>query len=425
MKTQSLLFVKYILSSCLIASTSLVCFSQSRGVDWIHGLGGNSSSLQEVATFYQSNRPILLPSRNSYPTGDGISSMATMVQTYTGGANRIGIGHSMGGAAIRHVTLGNNIHWSGVVTMASPLRGAQIAASGYNGTNAAFINNGINRMMAGPGVGAGSAPPLYAGLGLKLDPVSGLLGEIFSQSIAGKVNDILMSSFGLTGQTATDLSPGSAYQNSKVGLSASVPKILIWGNESYPILWRTVGTYAKDNSADDDGVNKASQIANQYNLIANGEEAASWVNLPLHGFHQMRKNKWQEGKNWINTDSNTGWRQVIGATWVETVNGTYWENTCSEEYYYTYCDTQPDPAQCRSYCILTYPTAYNIYHDIPSDGVVTQESATNQGGAWQGFSQQAFGNINHGEFKRINRIQDTMNWVFDGGNNSSVFRIHN
>jgi hypothetical protein len=280
-------------------------------------------------------------------------------------------------------------------------------------------------MMAGPGVGAGSAPPLFAGLGLKLDPVAGLLGELFSQSVASKVNDLLMGSFGLTGETATDLTPGSAYQNSKVGLSASVPKIMIWGNESYPILWRTVGTFAKGDKTDDHGVTKATQVADQYNLIANGEEAASWINLPLHGFHQMRKNKWQEGKNWINTDSNTGWQQVIGATWVETIDGTYWENTCSEEYYYTYCDTQPDPAQCRSYCIVTYPTVYYIYHDIPSDGVVTQASATNQGGAWQGFSQQAFGNINHGELKKLNRIQDTMNWLFDGGNNASVFRIHN
>lgn len=64
--------------------------------------------------------------------------------------------------------------------------------------------------MAGPGVGAGSAPPIYPGLGLQLKPAS-ILGELFSKWLAGIINDKLMSKFGLTGQTASDLAPGSTY----------------------------------------------------------------------------------------------------------------------------------------------------------------------------------------------------------------------
>lgn len=153
--------------------------NQSRSVDWIHGLGGNSSSLQEVATHHKNTRPIVFSHRGDYPTQNGIEVMAILVRSYTGGTNSIGIGHSMGGAAIRHITIDNNNHWLGVVTLGSPLRGAQIAASGTNGTNAAYVDNGLNRMMAGPGVGAGSAPPLFPGLGLKIQP-SGILGELFS-----------------------------------------------------------------------------------------------------------------------------------------------------------------------------------------------------------------------------------------------------
>lgn len=327
----------------------------------------------------------------------------------------------MGGTAIRQTTLWNNTQWSGVVTLGSPLRGATIAASGVNGTNAAFVDNGMNRMMAGPGVGAGSAPPIYPGLGLQLKPAS-ILGELFSKWLAGIINDKLMSKFGLTGQTASDLAPGSTYQNDVVNQNVDFPKIFVWGNESYPVLWRLVGTYAGENTTDDEGVNIASDVANIYNTISNGEEAMSWINIGAHGFHQWRKGKWEEGQNWANTDSNVGWQTVIGAQWTETVMGTYWENTCSEEHYYNYCDQQSDPELCRSYCIITYPVAWTVYHETPSDGVVTSQSAQNQGGAWQGFPREAQ-NINHGELKRIDRVQPTMNWVLDGGNNPTVFRI--
>jgi hypothetical protein len=202
-----------------------------------------------------------------------------------------------------------------------------------------------------------------------------------------------MSKFGLTGQTATDLSPASKYQNTVAGQSVALPKILVWGNESYPILWRLVGTYAGDNTSDDQGANLASDVANIYNTIANGEEVMSWINIGAHGFHQWRKDKWEEGRNWANTDSNDGWRHVIGANWTEYIPTTYWENTCTEEHYYNFCDTQPDPEACRSYCIITYPWGYNVYHDLPSDGVVTYESATNSGGSWQDYAKEALNNL--------------------------------
>ncbi|MCE7043356.1 hypothetical protein [Dyadobacter sp. CY312] len=252
--------------------------------------------------------------------------------------------------------------------MGSPLRGAQISTSASDGTNTAFVGSGRDKMMAGPNVGSAVSPPIWPGLGLEFSFIQPL-ATLYSNSIAEWANNRLMSKFGLSGQTAEDLKPGSNYQNTRAGQTSYVPKILIWGSENYPILWKVLGTYVIGDS-ETNGVNLASDIADLYNLMVNGEEFQSWVNFPFHGFHQWRKGKWEEGRNWMNTDSNTGWQQVIGATWVETINGTYWENTCSEEYYYTYCDTQPDPAQCRSYCILTYPTVYYITMTNPAMGLL-------------------------------------------------------
>ncbi len=411
--------LKLVIAVILIAFIKPEGYTQSGGVDWIHGLGGNNVSLEDVANHYESLRPIVSPTRNSYPTGDGISVMATSVQAQTGGPNRLAISHSLGGTAVRQVTIWSHAHWKGVVTMGSPLRGAQIAASGTNGVNQGFINNGHDRMMAGPQVGAGMAPPLFPGIGLELEP-TGILGQVFSSEFAYKANKKLMDAFGLTGNTAADLNPASAYQNNIAVHSVATPKILVWGNEVYPILWRIVGTYTFLKH-EQNGIDLANKVAGLHQNIANGEEVLSWANLPLHGFHQWRKGKWLEGRDWVNTDSNTGWQNVIGATYTETVTNYYPHDRCGPEGF-AMCELSNSYAYCVDYCTEWIPYTQTIYHNEASDGVVTYKSATNNGGSWQGYHREAQ-NVNHGEFKRVDRVEPTLNWVFNGGNNTPVFRI--
>lgn len=275
-------------------------------------------------------------------------------------------------------------------------------------------------MMAGPSVGSAVSPPLFPGIGMHLVAFS-QLGDVWSSLLARKANEKLMEKFGLTGQTAIDLSPGSTYQNSKQFQSAPTPKILIWGNETYPQLWKIVGTYALSDS-EINGISAAGQVADLYNQAANGEEFQSWVNLPMHGFHQWRKERWQQGRDWMNNDSNNGWLNVIGAQYTEIVYMNHYGNTCSEEYYYYYCDSQPDPQACRASCETYYQSAYTIYHNNPNDGVVTADSQKNIGGNWQGQHLEAPG-VNHGEFKDPDRVRDALNWVFDGGYRGDIFEI--
>ncbi|WP_026629253.1 hypothetical protein [Dyadobacter alkalitolerans] len=394
----------------------------SRGVDWVHGLGGNASSLEGVDNFFFGERRIIAPNRWSYTTGTGIHNMAIDVDNRTGGGTRtgrIGIGHSLGGTAIRQVSLWGS-SWRGVVTMGSPLRGAQISTSASNGTNTSFVENGRQRMMAGPSVGSAVSPPIWPNLGLEFSFIQPL-ATLYSNTIAGWGNSLLMNSFGLTGQTATDLMPGSSYQNSTASQTSGVPKILIWGSENYPILWKIIGTYAIGDS-ETNGINLASDVASLYNAAANGEEFQSWANLPMHGFHQWRKGKWEEGRNWMNTDSNEGWRNVIGASYTEYVSWYETVVTCDSYQWQACYASSPPPGYCDDYCTDQVFHSYVVYHDLPSDGVVIAESAKNIGGSWQGYHKEAPG-INHGEFKNAGRVQPILNWVFDNGEGSNIFTI--
>lgn len=405
----------------LLLVASNLFAQQSRGVDWIHGLGGDNHSLENIDNFFYGERRITSSDRESYSTDIGVHGMAVEVDNKTeGGGTRLAIGHSLGGAAVREVSLWNAAYWVGAVTMGSPLRGAQIATSADDGTNSSFVGNGRDRMMAGPNVGSAVSPPIWPNLGLEFNFIAPI-ATLYSNTIAGWANDGLMSKFGLSGQTKTDLKPGSTYQNSRSGQASTVPKILIWGSETYPILWKIVGTYAIGDS-ETNGINLTSDVANLYNAAVNGEEFQSWANLPMHGFHQWRKGKWEEGRNWMNTDSNEGWRHVIGASYTEYVSWYETVVTCDSYQWQACYASSPPPGYCDDYCTDQVFHSYVVYHDLPSDGVVTAESQQNNGGSWQGYHKEAPG-VNHGEFKNPGRLEPILNWVFDNGEGSNIFRI--
>jgi hypothetical protein len=284
--------------------------AQSRGVDWIHGLGGDAESWAEVANYYQAQRPIVNPTRYSFPTGNGIPFMASDIRNRTGGSDRIAICHSLGGVAARQVDLWNSNQWKGIVTMGSPLRGARLVNSVNNGAVQAFIDNGIRQLMKGPKAGS-SAGILHPELGLLIHDI-GCWGTTHSNTLAEKVTTSITNTIGLTQATSSDLSSESPYIQQVSGAGTSTPKIVVWGNESDPLLWRTAASFA--GSTDEEGVKASNSAADVYKVLADIEYALRFVNPFLWAFFDRRGDAWAAGRDWVNYDSNTGWRNVIGAT---------------------------------------------------------------------------------------------------------------
>ena len=79
--------------------------AQRRNIIWVHGIDSDFRAWNASAGFFNAQRQITSSNRN-YGSLNGVPNMATNVQNRTGGlaGNRtIGIGHSMGGLALREV----------------------------------------------------------------------------------------------------------------------------------------------------------------------------------------------------------------------------------------------------------------------------------------------------------------------------------
>ncbi len=407
---------------CLVAINS---YAQNKRIDWIHGLGGDATSWNSTADNYFAARQIPTFTNGQYATNNGVNTMVTEVGvTTTSSLNGTGIaiGHSMGGVAARQLNISNSNRWTGIITLGAPLRGARIVNAVRDGEAQALINNATIQLLRGPKAGS----TLFV-----LNPVIGYLfisiafwGSIYSNEVAALVVNMLINKLSLTPTTIADLSPEGAYMTGIVSQTAPKPKINIWGSETNPLLWRLIGTFTQGD--DEKGINTMNTIAGVYMIAADAEFAMSWILFPAHAYFDWRGNEWGAGRDWVLNTSNDAWAQLIGAAYSQTVSGSTPKMICDYNYYYSVCGTTANPDACRAACWVSQPYSYTNYIKTESDGVVPASSQRNDGGAWRDVVLKAEGNINHQEHLRWDRIEPTLNRVFDqnydGANN--VFRIN-
>lgn len=410
MKTKHLILV--VLGALLWLAPELT-IAQQRRVDWIHGLGGNADSWQNVNdTYMNQGRQIIQNSRWPYNTGVGIQNFANEITGRNlGGANTISISHSMGGTAVRQVDLGNANYWAGNITAGSPLRGGQIAVSVQNGDVQRFINNGIDELLRGPAVGTSVLTILSPGIGFLIQ-ATGIFGSLFSNSIAGAIVNAITDSFGLTAPTAADLDPNGAYMQNIVNQGSNSPKIQVWGNEDQPIIWRVAGSYK--SGSDQDGIDLMNTAAGLYRTAADVEYAMRFVMPFLWGYFGWRGDQWRAGIHWLQNTANQGWPAIIGAghvqrQWVQVLEFT---QACYDEM--LWCSDPQNAGQCDdSQCMQWIWIEVDVFTIDQSDGVVPAFSARNDGGAWRGHIVEAPG-TNHKELVQYNTAHNTYDRIFDG-----------
>lgn len=394
--------------------------AQSHNVDWIHGLGGSSTSWTTVDQTYYYARQIPASTRNSYNTGSGIPTFATDVQNNSGGSNAIAIGHSLGGDAIRQVDVWNPTQWVGSITVGSPLAGAQIATSTRNGVAQQFISQGIVELLRGPQ--AGSIVLEIFGFGIPIAYVAHY-GTVNSDNIASSVVNQITGALNLSNATSDDLNPTGSYMQGIAGQGTATPKVQIWGREDDPIFWRLGGTFAGET--DQWGVDLANTACGVYTTAADIEYVTSWLPpfIFAHGYYNWRGHQWMAGVNWIADKANPAWQAVIGAAYYNSVIVPVWEYDYSCGQNAQLCD--PNDTSCDdSQCFHWVDQLVNVYTVDQSDGVVPAPSQRNDGKAWRGYVLEAPG-INHMEMLQYGQISPSLNTVFDrtDSNISTVFKI--
>jgi pimeloyl-ACP methyl ester carboxylesterase len=408
----------------LLTAASLLAtsgYAQQRRIDWIHGLGGDQTSWDGTANNYSTARDIPAFTNGQYPTGNGVGAMAVQVGLNTVPAlngTGIAIGHSMGGVVARQLNLWNDARWAGIITLGAPLRGARIVNAVRDGEAQALINNATNQLLRGLRAGS-TATAVSTANGILIQNTA-IMGSAYSNEIAGYVVNFLINKLSLTPPTIADLSPEGAYIQGMTNQNTAKPKIAIWGSESDPLLWRLAGTFMAGD--DEKGISAMNTIAGTYMAMADAEFAMSWIVLPLQGYYNYRGNEWGAGRDWVMNTSNDAWANLIGAAYSQTVSGSIPKMICDYNYYYSGCGSSANPTACRAACWVSQPYSYTNYIKTESDGVVPASSQRNDGGAWRGDIVRAFGNINHQEHLRFDRIEPTLTNIFNG-NINETFRI--
>lgn len=405
----------------------VIAFAQERRVDWIHGLGGDADSWQNVNdTYVNQGRQIVQNSRWPYNTGNGIQAFANEITGRNlGGANTISISHSMGGTAVRAVDLVTSDYWAGNITAGSPLSGGQIAVSAQNGVALEFIQRSTVELLRGPAVGSMvfNVVPNLIGVAL---PLLGSLGIKHSNTIADALVNAITDKYNLTVQTANDLNPTGAYMQNIANQGSDSPKINVWGNEDNPVLWRVAGSYA--GGSDQSGVDFVNTAAGIYDYAANAEYAFRYMWYgAFYGFYTWRGDQWKAGADWLRETANGQWLSVIGAgiTQLQWVQVLEYSQLCYDEMQWC-ADPQNagqcDDSQCMQWIWVQMPVFVAFDQ---SDGVVPARSARNDGGAWRGHIVEAPG-VNHKELLQYNTVSPTLTGIFTGntgGNN--IFLIGN
>lgn len=410
-------------AALLLAPT--LTFAQSRNVDWIHGLGGDQYTWQNVRDGYlNQNRQINGLPPIGYPTDTRITDFANEVRNRNpGGGNTISISHSLGGTAVRQVDIWQPGYWAGDITLGSPLRGGRIAVAAQNNDVRNFADHGFNELMRGPRAGSYLLIFASSSLGINISRIGRLIDK-HSNDIAEAIVGILMDTFHLAPDTIDDLDPNGAYMQGIYNQGATnTPKINIWGNEDDPILWRVASSYATDGD-DQPGVNAYNDAIGAYQAEANFANTMSWIDFPFWGVHQWRRRCWQAGADWIRDESNAAWKVLIGAgnsyTQTQTFQELDWQ--CYEQN--QQCDPQ-NPNSCdQNECWYYEVREITYYYVDNSDSVVPGYSARNDGGAWRGHIVEA-PHVNHKQLLVFNDIDPTLGPIFDGVNTNgmSIFQI--
>ncbi len=318
-----------ILISLVIFITST--HAQERNIIWVHGLNGSYSHWEHYKNIFDNERKINSVNR-SYVTNSGIALATNDVYndintalSYTEQHNskNMGIGHSLGGLILRNVDRiksGNAQRIGGFITVNSPNYGAPIIESIQNGNVEAAKENACYKLADGPISQLFSLP--WEVTNLTTSYICNLI----------ETND-LIDDFGGSGSTSEDLLPNSTILSTINNYHSTLPRISIWGEETAPVHWKSLGTAIGYGDDDNELVNDMNLAREVYSIFYHTNMGLSiacgaagfwfppcWFQSAIAAY---RATQWKKGRDWFD-DSEDIWCSLIKTTrkeahyyWVE------------------------------------------------------------------------------------------------------------
>ncbi len=461
----------------IINSIQVTPNSNFRQIFWLHGLNGNSHSWYRAANYSQQNHNIL-STRLEYQQeslqnaaltceqamisiGDSINNVYNISDP---NANYI-IGHSQGGLVARMMDYNYYLRgtptsarrFGGIVTFGTPHSGAKIIDNANNILE--YATEGVISLTSGP-IAESIEETWYLDVFIDSEDIIEDL-----TSIAWFIYDLVLpyAVENLSNPSTSDYVPGSPILNNLNSYPCDIPKVAFYGAEEDPVVWRTLSSLLEENinattfGADDDNSIINSSI---YNDILGFEEK-------YHAFSNLYDDLSNDGCNWwqwiisselclsdyilddiINIDAIIGYSEdeasliadyyYDGLQWFLNADENYKvlignATFESEEQLYCRC-IDPDTGEQTTIPINDPNECYNpdkefvwgcsviegfslTMIEIPTDGVINQESAT----AFPGVSiepNKAMLKSNHIQMLNDSNTKTKLTELFNGKHGS-------
>lgn len=393
------------LSLLLVFGTLIV--KVQRNVTWVGGLGDDSEFWEEYAQQFQTQRNVT-SSNLDYATAGAVTTTARQIPR--AGANAIGIGHSLGGVALREIDhLEPRGRVGGIITVGSPLNGARIVRAGLQGHVNSYINHGVNEVSKGP---------LRQSLGLGFIVIqASVIGRALSgQGIIELLRQMVFNIFDISpfdSNAERDLAEGSQYINQAIAYRPNVPRISIYGNENSPVHFRLASSALGDDHDDNDFANLSNIARGVYNTQYVRNLATALV--PLNAW---RAAGWKAGRDYFDNGSEKGWNDLIGATRTESRRSCYEVFVCSDYSCYDNIVTYEDYLACQDRCYQEQCRTVTTRYNQPSDGLLHQSTQLGQSteavrSNWTpNVTFEAVG-ANHSEYDEHPGTRAHFNTIFD------------
>ena len=229
------IFIESLMLICMAITLASVS-AQNRPVIWVHGLGEDGTTWDIYDNLFDAERQIDGRSRE-YNDGAGVAAFANAVNngittdfpgTSGPGCINIGVGHSLGGLAIRELDrtrTGNNRRLGGLITIGTPNDGAPIVNSIQNGDVTDVMNDACERLSAGPFSEIPYVPVV----------VQGVSNNIICNILSNNLLDGIFQTQA-AGPSPADAAVGSPFLTTLNSSSPNIPAISIRGNENSPVL---------------------------------------------------------------------------------------------------------------------------------------------------------------------------------------------
>jgi pimeloyl-ACP methyl ester carboxylesterase len=401
----------------------LLVFGQETDIDviWQHGLGGDLTSWETLANQFQVQRE-MNSVRPNVTTSEGVLEMAEQitispVTVGTDSDHTIGIGHSMGGVAFREIARRTAPGFvDAVVTVGSPLNGAEISDALFDGTASGYFRHGVEELQKGP---------------RRQFTISYIiLRELFFTFIhitARDIHEVLFTQNGfdeLVFTTASanrgvvDLAVGSEYMRTARALNPEIPKVSIYGNENRPVHYRMAASFS--GTPEDEIVRTVNDIIGVYDAFYQINRSAFFGI-----FGRWQASGWKSGRDYLRHGSETGWNTLIGASRLEESRVCSRQLVCSLMEYSERC-VIGDSDDC---CMQEVCTTGNFWFNEESDGLINKSSQLGELGAslqsaWLSDRNFEVVGANHVEQREHPGVRERLVEIFDARNNlSELFRV--